>query len=293
VREASTRITASKAGSNSKATSRSIAENLRYLCSFYPSISHVCRKLGVNRQQFNKYLSGRIIPSVHILKRTSDFFKVDVDEMFLPPAELRKIVEGRREGTEEDHEPVGVNPLTTILALARSDTSLLKAYEGYYFRYNYSFDGSGRIIRSLFSIHQKDGIYFTRLLERIQHRSNGSRRLTTLKYDGVMIALSGCLFNVEYERIMKSCVGHAAFSCPRRPGQRFLTGIQSSYSTSSGKPTASRVILERIRREMPLREMISRSGTFLAEDGEIEPDILALISNSNPVHDSVFSPFAL
>lgn len=283
----------SRVATNSKATSRSIAENLRYLCSFYPSISHVCRKLGVNRQQFNKYLSGRIIPSVHILKRTSDFFKVDVDEMFLPPAELRKIVEGRREGNESRTEAVGANPLDTILALARSDTTLLKAYEGYYFRYNYSFDGSGRVIRSLFSIYHKDGVYFTKLLERIQHKSNGSRRLTTLKYDGVMVALSGCLFNVEYERIMKSCVGHAAFSCLRRPGQRFLTGIQSSYSTSSGKPTASRVVLERITREMSLREMISQSGTFLVEDGQVEADILELISNKNQTHDGVFSQLML
>lgn len=293
MRESSTRTMVSKAISNSRSTSRSIAENLRYLCSFYPSISHVCRKLGINRQQFNKYLSGRIIPSVHILKRTSDFFKVDVDEMFLPPSELRKIVEGRREGNEHPRETVGANPLDAILALARSDNNLLKMYEGYYFRYNYSFDGSGRVIRSLFSIYQRDGIYFTKLLERIQHRSNGSRRLTTLKYDGVIIALSGCLFNVEYERIMKSCVGHAAFSCLRRPGQRFLTGIQSSYSTSSGKPTASRVVLERITRELSLREMILQSGTFPVEDGQIEPDILALINNSNPVHDGVFSQFAL
>lgn len=293
MREASTRTMVSRVATNSKATSRSIAENLRYLCSFYPSISHVCRKLGVNRQQFNKYLSGRIIPSVHILKRTSDFFKVDVDEMFLPPAELRKIVEGRREGNESRTEAVGANPLDTILALARSDTTLLKAYEGYYFRYNYSFDGSGRVIRSLFSIYHKDGVYFTKLLERIQHKSNGSRRLTTLKYDGVMVALSGCLFNVEYERIMKSCVGHAAFSCLRRPGQRFLTGIQSSYSTSSGKPTASRVVLERITREMSLRDMISKSGTFLVEDGQVEADILELISNKNQPHDGVFSQLML
>ena len=293
MRESSTRTMVARTASNSRSASRAIAENLRYLCSFYPSISHVCRKLEVNRQQFNKYLSGRIIPSIHILKRTSDFFKVDVDEMFLPPGELRKIVEGRREGHEPRQETAAANPLNTILALARSDTSLLKTYEGYYFRYNYSFDGSGRVIRSLFSIYQKDGIYFTKLLERIQHRSNGSRRLTTLKYDGVMIALSGCLFNVEYERIMKSCVGHAAFSCLRRPGQRFLTGIQSSYSTSSGKPTASRVVLERITREMPLRDMISQSGTFLVEDRQIEPDILALISNSNPVDDGVFSHFTL
>ncbi|WP_315926707.1 helix-turn-helix transcriptional regulator [Mesorhizobium sp. SP-1A] len=291
MRESSERTTVWAQGTNAGPRSRPIAENLRYLCSFYPSISHVCRKLGINRQQFNKYLSGRIVPSVHVLKRTSDFFGIDIDEMFLSPAELRKIVEGRQEGSDRRSEASGRNPLDTILALARSDIGLLKKYEGYYFRYNYSFDGSGRVIRSLFSIYERDGVFFTKLLERIQHRSNGSQRLTTLKYDGVMIALSGCLFNVEYERIMKGCVGHAAFSCQRRPGQRFLTGIQSSYSTSSGKPTASRVVLERITREMPFREMISRCGTFLVGDGEIEQDILPLIGNQIGAAESVLTDF--
>lgn len=277
--------------SRARQAPRPIPENLRYLCSFYPSISHVCRKLDINRQQFNKYLSGRIIPSVHVLKRTADFFGVDIDEMFLPPPELRRIVEGRGRDSRPHLDRSEQNPFDTIMALAHSDSEMLKKYEGYYLRYNYSFDGSGRVIRSLFSVHERNGIFLTRLLERIQHMSNGSQRLTTLKYDGVMFALSGCLFNVEYERIMKSCVGHAAFSCLRRPGQRFLTGIQSSYSTSSGKPTASRVVLERITRKMSLREMISKCGTFLVEDGQIEPDILALIGNQITAPERVLTDF--
>ncbi len=270
---------AQAAGRKPDSGSGFIPANLRYLCSFYPSISHVCRKIGVNRQQFNKYLSGQINPSIHVLKRTSDFFGVEIDEMFLPPSELRKIMEGPRDAAREAPARTGDNPLDAIYGLVRPDVGLLKKYEGFYFRYNYSFDGSGRVIRSLFSIREKNGVFVTRLLERIQHRSNGSRRLTTLKYDGVVTALSGCLFNIEYERVMKSCIGHAAFSCLQRPGQRFMTGIQSSYSTSSGKPTASRVVLERITRDMPLREMIARCGTFSADDARIEPDILALISN--------------
>ncbi|MBN9044288.1 MAG: helix-turn-helix transcriptional regulator [Rhizobiales bacterium] len=256
-----------------------ISVNLRYLCSFYPSISHVCRKIGVNRQQFNKYLSGQINPSIHVLKRTSDFFGVDIDEIFLPPSELRAIVEGHRAGRRTVSDGDGNSPLEAISALLHPGNDILKKYEGFYFRYNYTFDGSGRVLRSLFSIREKDGVFVTRLLERIRHRSNGSQRLTTLKYDGVMTALSGCLFNIEYERVMKSCIGHAAFSCLQRPGQRFLTGIQSSYSTSSGKPTASRVVLERITRDIPLRQMIVRCGTFDVDDGQIEPDILVLIGN--------------
>ena len=39
-----------------------IAENLRLLSSYYKSVAEVCRRLDINRQQFNKYLSGQTAP---------------------------------------------------------------------------------------------------------------------------------------------------------------------------------------------------------------------------------------
>ena len=79
-----------------------LPENLRYLCSFYPSISYVCRKVGINRQQFNKYLSGRIKPSIYILMRTCDFFGVDIEELFLAPSKLKATLGARARGSGRD-----------------------------------------------------------------------------------------------------------------------------------------------------------------------------------------------
>ncbi|MFV0665907.1 helix-turn-helix domain-containing protein [Denitromonas sp.] len=45
------------------------ARNLRLLCSYYKSIAEVCRRLNVNRPQFNRYLSGRYRPSANTLRR--------------------------------------------------------------------------------------------------------------------------------------------------------------------------------------------------------------------------------
>jgi hypothetical protein len=49
--------------------SEPFAENLRLLCSHYASVAEVCRRIGINRQQFNKYLSGASTPSLHSLRR--------------------------------------------------------------------------------------------------------------------------------------------------------------------------------------------------------------------------------
>lgn len=43
-------------------TTENFTANLKIAASYYPSISEMCRKLGINRQQFMKYLSGRVVP---------------------------------------------------------------------------------------------------------------------------------------------------------------------------------------------------------------------------------------
>ncbi|MEY8827736.1 helix-turn-helix domain-containing protein [Sedimentitalea sp. XS_ASV28] len=51
--------------------------NLRILSKNYPSISELARQLGINRTQFNRYLSGESFPRPDVLDRICDFFDVD------------------------------------------------------------------------------------------------------------------------------------------------------------------------------------------------------------------------
>lgn len=45
------------------------AANLRRLCNSTTSIADICRDTGINRQQFNKYLAGRSVPSARVLRK--------------------------------------------------------------------------------------------------------------------------------------------------------------------------------------------------------------------------------
>ena len=51
--------------------------NLRQLALKYPSIAGLCRQLGINRTQFNRYLSGESFPRPDVLHRICIFFDVD------------------------------------------------------------------------------------------------------------------------------------------------------------------------------------------------------------------------
>lgn len=58
--------------------------NLRILADAYPSISELSRQLGINRTQFNRYLSGESFPRPDVLARICDFFDVDARVLLEP-----------------------------------------------------------------------------------------------------------------------------------------------------------------------------------------------------------------
>ena len=58
--------------------------NLRELAKAYPSISELSRQLGINRTQFNRYLSGESFPRPDVLARICDFFAVDARVLLEP-----------------------------------------------------------------------------------------------------------------------------------------------------------------------------------------------------------------
>lgn len=58
--------------------------NLRILAKPYPSISELSRQLGINRTQFNRYLSGESFPRPDVLARICAFFSVDARVLLEP-----------------------------------------------------------------------------------------------------------------------------------------------------------------------------------------------------------------
>ncbi|MEM7596812.1 MAG: helix-turn-helix transcriptional regulator [Pseudomonadota bacterium] len=59
-------------------------DNLRRLTSQFKSVSGVCRELGINRTQFNRYLTGESFPRPDVLSRICTFFDVDARVLLEP-----------------------------------------------------------------------------------------------------------------------------------------------------------------------------------------------------------------
>lgn len=63
--------------------------NLRRLSEIYPSVAGLCRELGINRTQFNRYLSGESFPRPDVLYQICSFFDVDARILLEPVEDLR------------------------------------------------------------------------------------------------------------------------------------------------------------------------------------------------------------
>lgn len=59
--------------------------NLKYACSTRVSISDFCREVGLNRQQFNRYINGQAHPSPHNLLRIASAFGLEPGDFTAPP----------------------------------------------------------------------------------------------------------------------------------------------------------------------------------------------------------------
>ena len=62
--------------------------NLRQLALKFPSVAGLCRQLGINRTQFNRYLSGESFPRPDVLHRICVFFDVDARILLEPVADI-------------------------------------------------------------------------------------------------------------------------------------------------------------------------------------------------------------
>lgn len=252
--------------------------NLALLCGYHPSISEVCRRLGINRQQFNKYLHGPTLPSRRNLRRLCDFFGVEEAEMLLPHRRFAEIVALRprlqrpaaRRARHLDH----------VERLVARGTAGLEAYEGYYFRYFYSYGFAGKIVKSLLSLQPGEGAHYTKNLGVLRLDPEGRRRAVRFRYLGLPLLINDRIYLLEYETGLADVISQTILYPAFRHRVDLLSGIQLTLAgTRAREPAAGRVVLEYLGRRLDLRRALGACGLFAPDDRAVDPAIRARIDN--------------
>ncbi|SHH23458.1 Cro/C1-type HTH DNA-binding domain-containing protein [Marivita hallyeonensis] len=129
-----------------------LGANLRTLARTTPSISALCRELGINRTQFNRYLSGESFPRPDVLFRICSYFGVDA-RIILEPLES---IESTKPALLSHPE------IRDFLSAGLSGFPEALLPSGFYQFHRQSFLDETRFLRGLVYVYRKDDATFLR-----------------------------------------------------------------------------------------------------------------------------------
>jgi len=257
-------------------SNQNFAVNLRLICDQHRSVAQVCRSLEMNRQQFNKYLSGKIYPSKHNLSRVCQFFKLTEEQLKLEPAAFAEVV---AEVFQTEEVPA-VSEIEKTLESLPNSFEALERYEGYYYSHFHALGFPGHLVRSLVQIYRHQDRFYTRNTEHLWNKEKEDSHRHRFKYKGVAMYLGDRIFITEVEMLTKSAVCHTILFPSYRNVVDTLSGITTGVgSINSHMPKATRVEYQFLGKHVDIRETLRGCGIFDLDSEMIDSDIRMRINN--------------
>ena len=260
--------------------------NLRAVCDKQTSVAQVCRSLGMNRQQFNKYLSGQVFPSSHNLVTICDYFAISKDDFLLTTAEFRQFLSNKT----EDASVTNLSHLDRAVDSLPNNIEAMERYEGFYHGYYHALGFPGYIVRSIIQVYRNGDRFYSKNIEHLWDKSNPKATPTRFKYQGVLHYLGDRIFLTEYEQLAKQTITHTIIIPSYRNTFRMLSGLTLGVgSVNSHLPKATRSEYEFLGKQINLRAALTNCGLYHHDSEEIEADIRNKISNQILPHEYMLS----
>ena len=258
--------------------------NLQFCCDHYRSVSEVCRRVKVNRQQFNRYLTGSASPSRHNHRLISTFFGLEEDELLAPHGVFVQSFKLRSDAQQEFAPPVGLLQ-TASGAAARS----LSDYQGYYFKYFYSYLGTQRIKRELARWSYRDDVLVSSVKQRyLGEDEEGKSPARFITYRGIVGTLGDRLFTTDFQRGSAREVATMILYPKGRLLER-LHGMTIGVSHGAARSiAAARVVMDFIGTEIDVRAALGRLGTFGVDEPSVPDAIKRSITNDMRADEPLF-----
>jgi len=252
-------------------------KNLRLLTDHFKSVAEVCRRLDLNRSQFNKYLSGRSNPSRHVLKSICDFFGVEEYEILLPHREFEQIISLKpTDRVGGGQVPAYTQYLDQLIRRSRGD---LLEYEGFYFEYYYSMTYPGLVLRSLMQLKADAGVMTYQRMENLAKVEENAPRFRG-RYQGMAFYLNDRIFLVDFDRLTGDEISQTVLYPNYKSRLTRLAGLKLGVATSNKRePLCARVVLVALGRKISVKKALRECGLFDPDSAMIDPEIGAMITN--------------
>ncbi len=245
------------------------AANLRLACEQQGSISQICRKIRINRQQFNKYLSGRHMPSAGNVRLIANHFGLSPEVMLANHDSFRALVEGNFFDTFDRlrRAPQVIRFLDSALSVPEAHANELL---GVYDRYQYSSIYTRRILRASFCIYRSGDLLQHCYIERFPSHDDPRRAEYIFKYHGFVLPIEDRIFTVDFESVQRNEMTFGILSAVHRNSKRFMFGITSGIAaTMFRQPFSTRLALHYRRSGLLTRADLTRTTTLDMNDSTI------------------------
>jgi transcriptional regulator with XRE-family HTH domain len=251
-------------------TTANFVNNLKLACSYFPSVSHVARRVGINRQQFMRYLSAESFPSRYNLRKLCDFFGVDEFEILMPTNQFQNLLRLKKDNNGTAKLPP---LLAVLLEKAQRQRAELSKNLGYFNAYYLSASRPGWILKSLVHIYPWEDFTFYKRLERLLPHG-GKGRAELYKYAGVVCTIGDRLHLLDQETLTGSELTHTILYPSYRNRVTLLMGLTIGVSGNDAhRPSASLIVLEYAGSKVNLRKAIGECGLFDV-DSELIPKVV-------------------
>lgn len=259
--------------------------NLKHLCSFYRSISDVCRRLNIHRGQFNKYLNGNSFPSPFNLKRICDFFGVEGYEIALPTEQFVLLVSDRERKISLS---LLTAPQRAVEHLRRSSSSRLKSMVGYYHEYSYSTSEPGQILCSLVHINETDGHFVFIRKERSMPSGQAIDLTQQYRYEGIAYYLGDRIYLIEYEFLSSSEINQTILIPSFKKQNVRLNGMKIGVTCCDRRtPVCSQVVWHWLGKEVCHLDAYRNTREYHIDDQRLDTDLRARLTQAQII-DGLF-----
>ena len=244
-------------------TRSEFSKNLRYICAERVSVAQVCRDIGINPQQFNRYLSGAGMPSAHNLRRICLYFGVDEQDLLADNTTFKAL----RGQLNKDASQQRKDPFANAFP---GDLARLRSFVGAYHIHFLSPSWQGNVMVGATFLEEHDGQILSRTIE----RGLGPDRepLQRARYDGKASYHGSRIFVVEFESDQDGSLTQTILYPSHRQQRTYLRGMTMGISWRPRRmPYSARVIWKRAEATSMASEILKKCGVYRIDDKAIDP----------------------
>lgn len=244
---------------------KNFSANLRHVCAERVSVAQVCREIGINPQQFNRYLNGSGMPSAHNLRRICLYFDLTERDM-LSDSEAFAAQRGRLNSN---------NPTVHKDSFANAfpgDIMRLRQYVGAYHIHFLSPSWPGSVMIGASFLDETGGQIGVRTIERGYGPNHESLQRT--RYDGRAAYHGSRIFVVEFESEQEGSLTQTILYPAHRQQRTYLRGMTLGIAWRPRRmPYSARVIWKRAQNTASVRDVLSLSGIYPIESKIVDPTV--------------------